>query len=98
VLQKILYNFDIAIEAIRRNKLRALLTSLGIIFGVGSVIAMLAIGTGAQQEVLAQMQLLGTNYVIIQPVFELEVFSLHSRVTSAGKVKSGGLVSSTVMI
>jgi putative ABC transport system permease protein len=72
VLQKLLYNFDIAIEAIRRNKLRALLTSLGIIFGVGSVIAMLAIGTGAQQEVLSQMQLLGTNNVIIQPVIEQE--------------------------
>jgi putative ABC transport system permease protein len=72
VLQKILYNFDIAIEAIRRNKLRAFLTSLGIIFGVGSVIAMLAIGTGAQQEVLSQMQLLGTNNVIIQPVIEQE--------------------------
>ena len=72
MLQKILYNFDIAIEAIRRNKLRALLTSLGIIFGVGSVIAMLAIGTGAQQEVLAQMQLLGTNNVIIQPVIKQE--------------------------
>lgn len=70
MLQKLLYNFDIAIEAIRRNKLRAFLTSLGIIFGVGSVIAMLAIGTGAQQEVLSQMQLLGTNNVIIQPVIE----------------------------
>lgn len=70
MLQKLLYNFDIAIEAIQRNKLRAFLTSLGIIFGVASVITMLAIGTGAQQEVLAQMQLLGTNNVIIQPVFE----------------------------
>ena len=70
MLQKILYNFDIALEAIQRNKLRAFLTSLGIIFGVSSVIAMLAIGTGAQQEVLQQMQLLGTNNVIVQPVIE----------------------------
>lgn len=70
MLQKLLYNFDIAIEAIRRNKLRAFLTSLGIIFGVASVIAMLAIGQGAQQEILAQMQLLGTNNVIIQPILE----------------------------
>ena len=70
MLQKILYNFDIAIEAIQRNKLRAFLTSLGIIFGVASVIAMLAIGTGAQQEVLAQMQLLGTNNVIIKPIVQ----------------------------
>ncbi|MFN1835790.1 ABC transporter permease [Balneola sp. MJW-20] len=70
MLQKILYNFDIALEAIQRNKLRAFLTSLGIIFGVSSVIAMLAIGTGAQQEVLTQMQLLGTNNVIVRPVIE----------------------------
>ncbi len=70
MLQKLLYNFDIAIEAIQRNRLRAFLTSLGIIFGVASVIAMLAIGTGAQEEVLAQMELLGTNNVIIQPVME----------------------------
>ncbi len=70
MLQKILYNFDIALEAIQRNKLRAFLTSLGIIFGVSSVIAMLAIGNGAQQEVLTQMQLLGTNNVIVQPVVE----------------------------
>lgn len=70
MLQKILYNFDIALEAIQRNKLRSFLTSLGIIFGVSSVIAMLAIGTGAQQEVLQQMELLGTNNVIVQPVVE----------------------------
>lgn len=70
MIQKILYNFDIALEAIQRNKMRAFLTSLGIIFGVSSVIAMLAIGTGAQQEVLTQMQLLGTNNVIVQPVVE----------------------------
>lgn len=68
--QIFLYNLDIAIEAIKRNKLRSFLTSLGIIFGVASVIAMLAIGTGAQQEILANMQLLGTNNVIIQPVVE----------------------------
>jgi putative ABC transport system permease protein len=70
VLQIFLYNLDIAIEAIKRNKLRSFLTSLGIIFGVASVIAMLAIGTGAQQEILVNMQLLGTNNVIIQPVVE----------------------------
>lgn len=70
MLQIFLYNLDIAIEAIKRNKLRSLLTSLGIIFGVASVIAMLAIGSGAQQEILSNMQLLGTNNIIIQPVVE----------------------------
>lgn len=68
MLQIILYNFDIALEAIQQNKMRSLLTSLGIIFGVASVIAMLAIGQGAQQEVLQQMKLLGTNNVIIKSV------------------------------
>lgn len=70
MLQKLLYNFDIALEAIRQNTMRSFLTSLGIIFGVASVIAMLAIGRGAQEEVLQQMQLLGTNNVIIEPVVE----------------------------
>lgn len=68
MLQIILYNFDIALEAIRQNKMRSFLTSLGIIFGVASVIAMLAIGRGAQEEVLSQMKLLGTNNVIVEPV------------------------------
>ncbi len=61
MLQIFLYNLDIALDAIRQNKMRSFLTSLGIIFGVGSVIAMLAIGRGAEQQVLNQMRLLGTN-------------------------------------
>jgi len=56
------------LDAIRQNKMRSFLTSLGIIFGVASVIAMLAIGRGAQEEVLSQMKLLGTNNVIVEPV------------------------------
>ncbi|MFH5832531.1 ABC transporter permease [Halalkalibaculum sp. DA384] len=70
MLQIILYNLDIALDAIRQNKMRSFLTSLGIIFGVASVIAMLAIGRGAQEEVLSQMKLLGTNNVIIEPVVQ----------------------------
>lgn len=68
MIQVILYNLDIALDAIQQNKMRSLLTSLGIIFGVASVIAMLAIGRGAQEEVLSQMKLLGTNNVIVEPV------------------------------
>jgi len=59
-----------AVEAVRHNRLRAALTSLGILFGVASVIAMLAIGKGAEREILAQMQLLGTNNVIVKPLVE----------------------------
>jgi putative ABC transport system permease protein len=67
LLPKIKYNLEIALEAIRQNTMRSFLTSLGIIFGVASVIAMLAIGRGAQKKVLQQLQLLGTNNIIIQP-------------------------------
>ncbi len=61
-----------ALEAVSHNRLRAGLTSLGILFGVASVIAMLAIGKGAEQEILEQMRLLGTNNVIITPYEEQE--------------------------
>jgi putative ABC transport system permease protein len=57
-----------ALEAVRHNRLRAGLTSLGILFGVASVIAMLAIGKGAEREILEQMVLLGANNVIITPL------------------------------
>jgi putative ABC transport system permease protein len=65
-------SLKIALGAIAHNKLRAVLTSLGIVFGVGSVISMLAIGTGAKQEILEQMKLLGTNNIIITPIVEQE--------------------------
>ncbi len=57
-----------AVEAVGQNTLRAGLTSLGILFGVASVIAMLAIGKGAEQEILQQMRLLGSNNVIVVPI------------------------------
>ncbi|MDD3806455.1 MAG: ABC transporter permease [Candidatus Marinimicrobia bacterium] len=69
---KTMQNLQIALDAIRQNKLKSLLTSLGIIFGVASVIAMLAIGAGARQEILEQMSLLGVNNIIIQPLVEQE--------------------------
>lgn len=65
-------NILTAFDAIKRNKLRSMLTSLGIVFGVASVISMLAIGRGAQQEILDQMKLLGTNNIIITPLIEQE--------------------------
>ena len=66
----VLFSMRTASEAVVHNKLRAGLTSLGILFGVASVIAMLAIGKGAEQEILEQMRLLGTNNVVITPLVE----------------------------
>lgn len=64
-MQRIIFNFLLAIEGINANKLRSFLTALGIIFGVGAVISMLAIGTGAKQSILDQMKLIGTNNIVI---------------------------------
>lgn len=63
-------NFYVALDAVLANKLRSILTGLGIIFGVSAVIAMLAIGSGAQQEILEQIELVGVNNVVITPLVE----------------------------
>ncbi|HRY98848.1 MAG TPA: ABC transporter permease [Bacteroidales bacterium] len=62
------YNLRIAVEAVMINRFRSFLTALGIIFGVAAVIAMMAIGNGARQEILDQMRLVGVNNIIIQPL------------------------------
>ena len=59
-----------ALVAVGHNRLRAALTSLGILFGVASVIAMLAIGSGAEREILDQLRLLGSNNVVVTPLVE----------------------------
>jgi putative ABC transport system permease protein len=64
------FSMRIALDAVQHNRLRGALTSLGILFGVASVIAMLAIGRGAEREILEQMQLLGTNNIVVSPLVE----------------------------
>lgn len=68
--QRILLNFSIAVLAVLTNKVRSLLTALGIIFGVAAVISMLAIGNGAQQEIINQIKLVGVNNIVIRPITE----------------------------
>jgi putative ABC transport system permease protein len=62
-----LMTLRIALRALRRNKLRSFLTMLGIIIGVGAVIAMVAIGEGAKATIRSQIASLGTNVLIILP-------------------------------
>ncbi|GAB1487802.1 ABC transporter permease [Opitutaceae bacterium] len=57
----------IAIRALRRNKLRSMLTALGIIIGVGAVIATVSIGNGAKSQVEAQVASLGQNIITVFP-------------------------------
>jgi len=60
----------IAVESILSNKLKSILTALGIIFGVAAVISMLAIGKGAQQEILDQIKMVGVNNILISPIVQ----------------------------
>jgi putative ABC transport system permease protein len=62
---RLLSTFKIAARALRRNKLRSALTALGIIIGVGAVIAMVSIGNGAKAQVEAQIAGLGENVILI---------------------------------
>ena len=67
-IEKLKSNFSEAVRVILANKVRTLLTSLGIIFGVAAVITMLAIGNGAEKEILAQLELVGVNNIVITPI------------------------------
>jgi putative ABC transport system permease protein len=59
----------VAFKSLMANKLRSVLAMLGIIIGVGAVIAMLAIGTGAQQQILDRISMMGTNLLMVRPGF-----------------------------
>jgi putative ABC transport system permease protein len=85
--QRLLANLYIAINAVIANKVRSLLTALGIIFGVAAVIAMLAIGNGAQQEILDQIKLVGVNNIVITPVIEQEEEKIEEQVGKKDKKK-----------
>jgi putative ABC transport system permease protein len=71
--------FSVALDALRVNKLRSMLTMLGVIIGVAAVIAMLALGTGAQKAVNERIASLGTTLVTVVP----------------GQVFTGGIASAT---
>jgi putative ABC transport system permease protein len=63
----LLQSIRIALQALRVNKLRSSLTMLGIVIGVGAVIAMVAVGSGASQRIQEQMASIGSNLLMVQP-------------------------------
>src|SRR5665213_1246593 len=65
LLRQFLLTAMIALRALRRNKLRSSLTALGIIIGVASVVAMVALGNGAQARIESQISALGQNLLTI---------------------------------
>jgi len=60
-------SFRLAFNGLRANKMRSFLTMLGVIIGVGAVIALVSVGTGASREVTTQVEALGSNLVIVMP-------------------------------
>ena len=76
----------ISLGALREHRLRTFLTMLGVIFGVGAVIAMLSIGEGAKREALKQIEILGINNVIVEAKAPAE-----DRASDIGLARSAGL-------
>lgn len=69
---KFLRNIWLGIENLLLHKLRSFLTMLGVVFGVGSVVAMLSVGEGASKEALEQIRKLGSNNIIISSIKSAE--------------------------
>ncbi len=65
---RLLRNINLGVKNLLLHKMRSMLTVLGLVFGVGSVIAMLAVGEGASQKALADIRKLGSNNIIISSI------------------------------
>jgi putative ABC transport system permease protein len=85
------HDIEIAVESIVSNKLKSMLTALGIIFGVAAVIAMLAIGKGAKQEIMEQMKMVGVNNILINPIVQDQNTSSSNETEKQTKKFSRGL-------
>ena len=58
-----------ALRSLRSNKMRSVLTTLGIIIGVGAVIVMVSVGNGAKEQINAMIERLGANVMMVRPGF-----------------------------
>jgi len=66
-MKRIIENIKVAFKSINSNKLRASLTMLGIIIGVGAVVAVMSVGAGAEAAITENLQSMGTNIITISP-------------------------------
>ena len=84
---KIVRNILLGIENLLLHKLRSFLTMLGVVFGVGSVVAMLSVGEGASKEALAQIRKLGSDNIIVSSIksaAEEQTSTMHSHMSIYG--------------
>ena len=83
----LLVTFKIALRALARNKMRSILTMLGIIIGVGAVIAMVGIGQGASASIQSQISQLGNNLLYVS-----------AGSSSAGGIRGGSGTGTTLTV
>ena len=84
---KFMRNVQLGVKNLLLHKLRSILTMLGVVFGVGSVVAMLSVGEGASKEALERIRMLGSNNIIIEgmkPVEEETAGSMRNRMSIYG--------------
>ncbi len=84
---KIIRNILLGIENLLLHKLRTFLTMLGVVFGVGSVVAMLSVGEGASKEAMDQIKKIGSNNIIVSSIKSAEDASstaIHSHLSIYG--------------
>ena len=74
-------SFSIALRALRANKLRSFLTMLGVIIGVASVVAVIAVGAGAQAQIAEQIRSLGSNVLLVYSTASFSAGSVGSHRT-----------------
>ena len=66
-MKRIIRTFQTALRALRRNVMRAVLTTLGIVIGIGAVIAMVELGNGVSQMIQQTIVSMGANQLLIMP-------------------------------
>ena len=88
-MKRILENIKIAFKSLGLNKLRSFLTMLGIIIGVGSVVAVMSVGAGAEASITENIQSMGTNVITITPGRE-QVFAGNREVRMESNAGQGG--------
>ncbi|WP_380175928.1 ABC transporter permease [Kineococcus sp. DHX-1] len=89
--------FRVALDALRGNRVRSLLTMLGIIIGIAAVIVVVSIGSGARQQIESQVEGLGSNLILVVPgQFDTNNLGNNAAATSTMQIKDGQVLADVV--
>ncbi len=88
--------FRVALDALRGNRVRSLLTMLGIIIGIAAVIVVVSIGSGARQQIESQVEGLGSNLILVVPgQFDTNNLGNNAAATSTMQIKDGQVLATS---